>query len=145
MTESEAEAKASIISGSFLFHELGPDLFERVVRLSRTQRYRRGSFVFHMGDEGDALYGVAQGLIRIWIPGADGRELTVVLMERGDIFGEIALLDGLPRAANASAIDDTLLIAIDRPLLVNCAMTSWPAPAKSMRCGWGFAAVKSYR
>src|SRR5918997_1215771 len=50
------------------------------------------------------LYGVAQGMIRIWIPGADGRELTVALMERGDIFGEIALLDGLPRTANASAI-----------------------------------------
>lgn len=72
-----------------------------------------------MGDEGDALYGVVQGLIRIWIPGADGRELTIELMEPGDIFGEIALLDGLPRGANASAIEDTLLIAIDRPLFLD--------------------------
>lgn len=115
MFQSEAETRASVIAGSFLFRDLGPDLLERVVRLSRMQRYRRGTFIFQMGDEGDALYGVAQGMIRIWIPGADGRELTVALMERGDIFGEIALLDGLPRTANASAIDDTVLIAIDRP------------------------------
>ena len=115
MFQSEAESRASVIAGSFLFRDLGPDLLERVVRLSRTQRCRRGTFVFQMGDEGDALYGVAQGMIRIWIPGADGRELTVALMERGDIFGEIALLDGLPRTANATAIDDTVLISIDRP------------------------------
>ena len=119
MIASETETKASVISGSFLFRELRSDLLERVVRLSRAQRYRRGSFIFHMGDEGDALYGVGHGLIRIWIPGADGRELTVVLMERGDIFGEIALLDGLPRTANATAIEDTLLIAIERPLFID--------------------------
>jgi CRP-like cAMP-binding protein len=113
--DSEAESKASLIAGSFLFRDLNPDLLDRVTRLSRTQRCRRGTFVFQMGDEGDALYGVAQGMIRIWIPGADGRELTVALMERGDIFGEIALLDGLPRTANATAIDDTVLISIDRP------------------------------
>ena len=119
MIESEAETKARVIAGSFLFRELGPDLRQRIVRLSRAQRCRRGSLVFQMGDEGDALYGVAQGLIRIWIPGADGRELTIELMEPGDIFGEIALLDGLPRTANATAIEDTLLIAIDRSLFLD--------------------------
>jgi CRP/FNR family cyclic AMP-dependent transcriptional regulator len=114
MIATEAETKTDIISSSFLFRDLKADLQERVLRLSRTQRCRRGSFVFHMGDDGDALYGVAHGLIRIWIPGNDGRELTVALMERGDIFGEIALLDGLSRTANATAIEETLLIVIDR-------------------------------
>ena len=117
--DTEIETKANLIAGSFLFRDLSPQLLERVTRLSRTQRCRRGSFVFQMGDEGDALYGVAQGMIRIWIPGADGRELTVALMERGDIFGEIALLDGLPRTANASAIDDTVLLSIDRANFVD--------------------------
>lgn len=118
MIDREPEIKASVVAGSFLFRDLNPELLDRVIRLTRTHRYRRGTFVFQMGDEGDALYGVAQGMIRIWIPGADGRELTVALMERGDIFGEIALLDGLPRTANATAIDDTVLIAIDRPHFV---------------------------
>ena len=67
MITSEAETKADIISSSFLFRELKSDQKDRVLRLSRTQRCRRGAFVFHMGDEGDALYGVADGLIRIWI------------------------------------------------------------------------------
>jgi CRP/FNR family transcriptional regulator, cyclic AMP receptor protein len=114
MITREAETKADIISSSFLFRDLKPDLQDRVIRLSRTQRSRRGSFVFHMGDEGNALYGIVNGLIRIWIPGTDGRELTVALMEPGDIFGEIALLDGLSRTANATAIEDTLLLVIDR-------------------------------
>ncbi|HXV26049.1 MAG TPA: Crp/Fnr family transcriptional regulator [Alphaproteobacteria bacterium] len=119
MIESEADSKAGVVAGSFLFRDLSPELLDRVVRLTHTQRCRRGTFVFHMGDEGDALYGVVRGMIRIWIPGADGRELTIALMERGDIFGEIALLDGLPRTANATAIDDTSLIAIDRPHFVD--------------------------
>ena len=119
MAESDAQTKFRLISASFLFSELSPELIQRVARLSRTSRFRRGADIFHMGDEGDALYGVADGLVRIWIPAADGRELTIALFEPGDIFGEIALLDGLPRTANATAILDTTLIAIDRPLFID--------------------------
>src|SRR5215472_1938200 len=100
MRASIADSKLRLISNSFLFKGLHADLLDRVVRLSRAQRYRRGAMVFEMGDDGDALYGVAEGLIRIWVPGTDGRELTIALMEVGDIFGEIALLDGLSRTAN---------------------------------------------
>jgi CRP/FNR family transcriptional regulator, cyclic AMP receptor protein len=119
MSASDASSKIRLIANSFLFRELRPDLLDRVLRLSRAQHYQRGAMIFQVGDDGIALYGVAEGLVRIWTPGSDGRELTIVLMEAGDIFGEIALLDGLSRTANATAIEDTILIAIDRPLFLD--------------------------
>ena len=57
---------------------------------------------------------MVDGLIRICIAGESGKELTLGLMEPGDIFGEIALLDGLPRTADAYAAEDSTLIVIDR-------------------------------
>src|SRR3546814_3017436 len=78
----------------------------RLARLSQTHRLPRGNLLFQQGEEGDALYGVAEGLIRIWVSGDGGKELTLQLLEPGDVFGEIALLDGLPRSASAEAVDD---------------------------------------
>ena len=76
-----------------------------LAQASRKVRLRRGGTLFVQGDEPDGLYMVLSGLIRIWISDAEGRELTLALLEPGEVFGEIALLDGLPRSANATAIE----------------------------------------
>src|SRR3546814_1109745 len=86
----------------------------RLARLSQTHRLPRGNLLFQQGEEGDALYGVAEGLIRIWVSGDGVKELTLQLLEPGDVFGEIALLDGLPRSASAEAVDDSLLVMVKR-------------------------------
>jgi CRP/FNR family cyclic AMP-dependent transcriptional regulator len=111
--------KARLIAQSFMFRDLAPELLNRIVELSRVQRFRRGAAVFHIGDEGNALYGVSKGLVRIWLPGKEGRELTISLLDPGEIFGEIALLDGLPRTAEATVLSEAVLIALDRPLFLN--------------------------
>ena len=111
--------KARLIASSFMFRDLAPELLDRIVELSRVQRFRRGAHVFHIGDDGNALYGVSKGLVRIWIPGKDGRELTISLLDSGEVFGEIALLDGFPRTAEATALSDAVLIALDRPLFLD--------------------------
>src|SRR5690606_37755363 len=90
-----------------------------VVQLSRTRRLAKGTMLFQQGDEGDALYGVVEGLIRICITGESGKELTLGLMEPGVIFGEIALLDGLPRTADACAAEDSVLLVIDRAQFIS--------------------------
>ena len=71
-----------------------------------------GSTLFNEGDAPDRLYFVETGLVRIWIADAQGRELTLSLMEPGDTFGEIALFDGLPRTASATAIERTTCLAV---------------------------------
>jgi len=107
-------AKEKLIRNSVIFGGIEADLLRDVVQLSRTRRLRKGTMLFQQGDDGDALYGVVEGLIRICIAGESGKELTLGLMETGDIFGEIALLDGLPRTADAYAAEDSTLIVIDR-------------------------------
>ena len=113
-TLSAMPARAQLLAKSFLFRGLETNLLERVARLSLPRRLGVGETLFWEEEPADALYGVARGLIRIWVHGPDGRELTLNLMESGDFFGEIALLDGLPRTASASALADTEMLSVPR-------------------------------
>jgi CRP/FNR family cyclic AMP-dependent transcriptional regulator len=112
--EMPVAAKEKLIRNSVIFGGVDDELLRALVQLSRTRRVRKGTMLFQQGDEGDALYGVVNGLVRICIAGESGKELTLGLMEPGDIFGEIALLDGLPRTADAYAAEDSTLLVIDR-------------------------------
>src|SRR5690606_2853472 len=106
--------KARLLRRSFIFRDMEETMLGRLARLSQTHRLPRGNLLFQQGEEGDALYGVAEGLIRIWVSGDGGKELTLQLLEPGDVFGEIALLDGLPRSASAEAVEDSLLVMVKR-------------------------------
>jgi CRP-like cAMP-binding protein len=76
--------------------------------------FRAGEIVFSRGDPGDALYAVVTGKIRISAGAADGREISLNIMEPGDTFGEIALLDGGTRTATATASAPSELVSIRR-------------------------------
>jgi CRP/FNR family transcriptional regulator, cyclic AMP receptor protein len=108
------EHKERLLRGSFIFRELSPELLARLAGLSHVLRVPRGAMLFQQGDEGDSLYAVMEGLVRITVSGQGGREFIIGLFEAGDVFGEIALLDGLPRTASASAEDDSALLVIHR-------------------------------
>lgn len=108
------QARAQLLARSFLFTGLETSLLESVARLCQLRRLSVGETLFWEDEPADALYGVAKGLIRIWVHGPDGRELTLNLMESGDFFGEIALLDGLSRTASASALADTEMLSVPR-------------------------------
>ena len=112
--EPPSDDRQRLIRGSFIFRGLEPELIARLAGLSRVKRLAKGAILFQQGDEGDALYGVIAGLIRISVANAAGREITLGLMEPGDMFGEIALLDGLPRTAGAQAAEGSVILAIDR-------------------------------
>ncbi len=116
--EIAASDKERLIRGSVIFNGIEPGLLREVVQLSRTRRIHKGAMLFQQGDDGDALYGVIEGLIRISLAGEQGKELILGLMEPGDIFGEIALLDGLPRTADAHAAEDSVLLVIERAQFV---------------------------
>lgn len=103
-----------LLRSSFLFSDLPDEMLDRLTSLSTTRRLDRGELLFSRGDDGDALYAVIAGLIRIWISSEGGKELILGLMEPGDAFGEIALLDGLPRTASATASEDSVLLQIRR-------------------------------
>jgi CRP-like cAMP-binding protein len=90
------------VRGCYLFAGADASSVEALARASRVVRHPAGRPLFSAGDEADGLRILLSGLVRIWIADGDGRELTLGLMEPGDPFGEIALLDGLPRTASAT-------------------------------------------
>ncbi len=113
-TAVAAADKERLLARHFLFAGLEADLLRRLAELSETMTLARGDVLFFQGDEGDALYGIFDGSIRISLTSPDGKEFTINLMESGDVFGEIALLDGLSRTADARAGRDSRLMRIPR-------------------------------
>jgi CRP-like cAMP-binding protein len=87
---------------------------ETIGRTVRTRRFRRGEVIFHLGDPGDALFIVMTGGIKISLPSDTGDEAILATLHSGDVFGELALLDGAPRSATATAIEATETLVLPR-------------------------------
>ncbi|NWG18854.1 MAG: Crp/Fnr family transcriptional regulator [Chloroflexi bacterium] len=79
-----------------------------------TQSFAQGEIVFHQGSLGNALYIIVNGQVRIFTLSEAGQELTVSIFRSGDFFGELALLDGLPRSASAQAMCATTTLTLYR-------------------------------
>jgi CRP-like cAMP-binding protein len=104
----------TILERTRLFRDLPAATIRQISDLSIRRSYGNGAVVFSQADPGDALYGVVTGKIRISASSPDGREIFLNIMEPGDTFGEIALLDGRHRTATASATSPSELIIITR-------------------------------
>jgi CRP/FNR family cyclic AMP-dependent transcriptional regulator len=97
-----------------LFREFPPAVIEHFGTYMTRRSVRRGATIFAKGDPGTGLMAVLWGSVKISVPTADGREAVLNIINPGEIFGEIALLDGRPRTADAVAMDDCELMVIDR-------------------------------
>jgi CRP-like cAMP-binding protein len=97
-----------------LFSGLGPQVIERLSGCATIRKIKSGTTIFSKDDPGTGLFAVISGIVKIRVPSPDGREAVLNLVEEGEIFGEIALLDGRPRTADAVAMTDCELIAVDR-------------------------------
>jgi CRP/FNR family cyclic AMP-dependent transcriptional regulator len=97
-----------------LFGKLPRAGIQRLGSYSTTRSLRRGTTIFRKGDAGTELIAVLSGNVKISAPAADGREVVFDQMREGEIFGEIALLDGGPRTADAIAVSDCELAVIAR-------------------------------
>src|SRR6185503_4467753 len=104
----------TIIARNSLFRTLPEQTIAQITALATRRSYKADAVVFMRGDPGDALYGVVTGRVRISASGAGGKEVFLNIMEPGDAFGEIALLDGQPRTAAATTLAPTELMIIRR-------------------------------
>jgi CRP/FNR family cyclic AMP-dependent transcriptional regulator len=104
---------AVILKINPMFADLGADELQRLADLCHTQQLALGEVLFQKGDAGDALYGVRRGQIRIQT-GADGSRLTLNFMGPGELFGEVAVLDGESRTADATAGEPSELFVLRR-------------------------------
>ena len=104
----------ALLRGHPVFGALGAAQLQRLGSYARTRRVPNGTTIFAKGDPGTALFAVGAGTVKIMVPSVDGREAMFNLLHAGEIFGEIALLDGQPRTADAVAITDCELTVIER-------------------------------
>jgi CRP/FNR family transcriptional regulator, cyclic AMP receptor protein len=89
-----------------LFTGLDERAMELIANALRIRRFRRGEVIFHAGDPGDSLFIVASGSVKITVTAEDGAEPAILTtIGPGGFFGELALLDGAPRSATATAVD----------------------------------------
>ena len=79
---------------------------------------KQGSRLFETGDRGDELYIVRSGKVEIFIRNVAGEKIVLTVAEKGDLFGELSMLDSLPRTATAVALEDTELIVLNRDNLL---------------------------
>jgi CRP/FNR family transcriptional regulator, cyclic AMP receptor protein len=104
----------TVVERDRLFRGLPQATLARIAALGARRVYDQGAIIFMRGDPGDSLCGVASGRVRISTSLPTGKEVFLNIMEPGDCFGEIALLDGQPRTATATAMIRTELIIFKR-------------------------------
>ena len=96
------------------FSGLDAPALERLAAGMRSRSFRRGEVIFHLGDPGDALFVIVSGEVKISLPSETGDEAILATLRPGDVFGELALLDGAPRSASATAMSPTETVVLPR-------------------------------
>src|SRR5436190_11576439 len=92
-----------------LFRALDEAAATELCDLLTTRDVPAGTPIFHHGEPGDSMYLVEQGCVCISVKDTDGHDTTLAEMGQGDFFGEMSLLDGNPRSADATATVDSRL------------------------------------
>ncbi len=88
-----------------LFADLADKDIRELMAVARRRTYRSGEVIFHREDPGQVLYVVKEGKVKICLVSPEGQEITLAVFGKGECFGEFAILDGLPRSADAVAME----------------------------------------
>src|SRR5690242_17346628 len=106
--------------GHSLLHEFPQHIVTELLRDARPMVLSKGDVLFTRGDADDSCYLVRRGVIKVSIASSSGEQRILTLHGRGAIVGELAMIDGLPRAVTAQAISDCQLAAITRAAFMAC-------------------------
>jgi len=111
---SGSERIVALLAGVELFKTLEADACAACAARFRETRFAKGAMLFARGDPGTHLYIVSEGQVRLAVGTDEGRELSFQIVGPGDLFGEIAVLDGQPRSAEAVALVPTIVYTLER-------------------------------
>src|SRR5689334_4836321 len=106
---ADPASTTELLARTRLFGSIPASFRQAIAQEMRDARFQAGQLIFERGDPGDFVYLVLEGRVRLSVSTAEGRELSFAHATAGDIFGEIAALDGSPRSANASALTNLRL------------------------------------
>ncbi len=114
MSRNESDGARELLSGHRLFDQLEPPDLDRLMAFARTERYGVNEVIFHKGDPGHSMMAIVAGRIKISSSSPKGKEAVLAVLGEGEILGEMALLDGKPRSADATALEPTELLVLHR-------------------------------
>ncbi|MCK9274454.1 MAG: Crp/Fnr family transcriptional regulator [Syntrophales bacterium] len=102
------------LKGVNLFQCLNDEECRILAASLKKRSLKRGEYIFRKGDEGNCLYIIQKGRIKITLLSERGEEVIPALLSKGECFGEMALLDGMDRSADAIALEDSELYSLSR-------------------------------
>ena len=106
---------SALLRGVPLFAALDDAAAEELCGYLHPVELKGGSSLFpRVGDSGDAMYIIESGRVRITVTDADGREVILASLGHGDFFGEMSMLDGHGRSADATVTEDSRLAVLTR-------------------------------
>ena len=107
-------SKISVLRKHPIYSELEPEALEQLCRYAKHTSLKRGATICSKGDPGNSLFAVISGTVKISISSAEGRTAILNLIGPGELFGEIAVLAGEGRTADATANTNCEILVIDR-------------------------------
>ncbi|MBV8792972.1 MAG: Crp/Fnr family transcriptional regulator [Pseudolabrys sp.] len=112
-SERISEARR-LLGDCILFRGLNPEARKGLVAQARVKNYAPGETIFLMGSSGDSMMAILSGSVRISVRSPEGKEAVLAILQSGEILGEIALLDGKERTADARALTVCSLAVLER-------------------------------
>jgi CRP-like cAMP-binding protein len=103
----------AILGRHFLLRHLDGSELDQLLKFAKVRHTRRGEVLFQKGDPGDGLIAILQGRVKISTMSAEGKEVVLNILGTGELFGEIALIDGKDRSADATVMESAELLVID--------------------------------
>jgi CRP/FNR family transcriptional regulator, cyclic AMP receptor protein len=107
-------SKLTVLRKHPIFSDLEPEALDQLCRYAKYTTLKRGATIVSKGDPGNSLIAIISGTVKISVSSADGRSAILNLIGPGEIFGEVAILDGLARTADATANTNCEIYVIDR-------------------------------
>lgn len=129
--QADLADRVTILQSLALFKGLDGETLHQLAKNARLREFRAGEVICYQGDPGSTCHIVIRGRVRVFLVGEDGRELSVRILVPGEIFGEMALLEGLPRSANIETLEETKTLELAHDALLDCLRKS-PALALNL-------------
>ena len=107
-------SKLAVLRKHPIFCDLDSEAFDQLCRYAKHAALKRGATICSKGDPGNSLVAVISGTVKISVSSAEGRSAILNLIGPGEIFGEMSVLDGQPRSADATANTNCEIFIIDR-------------------------------
>jgi CRP/FNR family transcriptional regulator, cyclic AMP receptor protein len=118
----ERENESTYLKQVHIFTSLSEEEISTLAAVVRKRTFRQGEVIFHRDDPGQVLYVIKEGKVKICLISPDGQEISLVVFGKGEYFGELALLDGRPRSADAIALEKVECLALQRSDFHNAIM-----------------------